>query len=178
MKVYKKEKNMFNIELKLLDSHFSELEKRVKELSKSSSFVGYDDTQAPHKPSGLPLPSLVGILSAGYDGMAPRPVFDYAHMTFKFKDSSMRKDLEKYLSNIKNKSAPITVDKINEGWAKDMSDEVISIFGSSPPLEANKQSTQDRKGGRNTPLVDSGYLRDHLGYIISDDPIKLTKNLG
>ena len=169
---------MFTINLELLDSNLDELEKRIKELAKSSSFVGYDDTQKPHKPSGLSLPNLVGILSAGYDGMKARPVFDYAYMTFKFKDSSMRKDLEKYLSNIKAKSAPITVDKINEHWAKDMSDEVISIFGSTPPLAENKESTQKRKGGRNTPLVDSEYLRDHLGYIISDDSIKLTKNLG
>ena len=170
---------MFTIELNMIESHFCELEKRIKELAKSESFVGYDQSQGIHEDSGLSYPHLVGVLSAGYspNNLPARPIFDITHQTFTFKDSSMKKDLTKYFSDIANKSTKITTKQINENFAKDLSDEVLSIFGNTNKLASNAESTIKKKG-RDEPLVDTGNLKNNLAYSVNDEAIQLVKNLG
>lgn len=170
---------MFTFELNLIDDHFDELEKRIKALSKSSGFVGYSQDQGIHEPSGLTYPHLVGILSVGYspNNLPARPIFDIAGQTFKFKNKKMQKDLTSYFSNIKRNKAPISTEKINKNWCKAMGDEVLDIFGESPPLASNADSVIAKKG-KNAPLEDTGDLKDNLGYQVNSSLTKQVKQLG
>lgn len=177
---------MFTIELQLLDSHFDELEKRIKELASSESTTGYFIEQGKHSGTedngqGMYYTDMIGYMAAGWgDIMKPRPVFEVAHQKFTFKDTSMKKDLTKYFKDIKSKSAGITVEKVHKNFIKDLSDEIVDIFGDPSQLPPNKESTIKRKKEtkRDAPLLDTQELRDALSYKINDSDHKLTKNLG
>ena len=51
-----------------------------------------------------------------------------------------------------------------------MKKDIHGVFGSSPPLIANSESVQEKKMG-NAPLIDTGELRDNLGYKINDGEV-------
>ena len=177
---------MFTIELNMIESHFDELEKRIKELAKSESTTGYFIDQGKHSGTekngqGMLYTDMIGYMAAGWgDIMKPRHVFEVAHQKFTFKDSSMKKDLTNYFKDIKAKSAKITVEKIHKNFIKDLSDEIVDIFGDPSQLEPNKESTikQKKETKRDAPLLDTQELRDALAYKINNSSAKLTKNLG
>ena len=178
---------MFTLQLNLIEDHFEELEKRLKQLAKSESTTGYFIEQGKHegttddgKREGIYYTDLVGMLSSGWKDTVARPIFDVAHQKFTFKDTSMKKDLTTYLKDIKAKSAKITTDKIHENFIKDLSDEIVDIFGDPSQLPSNKDSTirQKKVTKSDSPLVDTKELRDALSYKIDGSSDKLTKNLG
>ena len=168
------------IQIKLLDDNFTELEKRIRAVEKTDAFVGYDRNESGiHEESKLPYADLIAILSAGVSSknMPARPIFRYAMKSYDIKASSLRRDLKKYLSNIGSPTPAISLDKVYTNWAKGFSKEVLDIFGENPPLAKNSEETIARKGGRNTPLVDTEDLKDNLGYSIGDKPMKLVKTI-
>jgi hypothetical protein len=145
-------------------------------LSKSESFVGYTLESGDHEEAEMPYVALIGILSSGYSphNLVARPIFDIAHQTFKFKDSSLKKDLNTYFKDIKSKTPKISTDTIHKHLCRDIGEEVLDIFGDPTKLAPNAESTIKKKG-RDSPLEDTLELRNHLGYIIDQDPIKLIK---
>ena len=180
---------MFTLQLNLIEDHFAELEKRLKQLAKSESTTGYFIEQGKHegttddgKREGMYYTDLVGYHATGWPsgGLVARPIFEIAHQKFTFKDTSMKKDLTTYLKDIKAKSAKITTDKIHENFIKDLSDEIVDIFGDPSQLPSNKDSTikQKKVTKSDSPLVDTKELRDALSYKIDGSSDKLTKNLG
>lgn len=169
---------MINLELTMLEDNFDKLEKRLRELEESQSFVGYDRSQGEHGDSELDYVDLIKIHSIGVSSMniPARPIFDRAYRDYKLQNSQLEKSLKKYFLRIKNKKAPISVEEIHEEWVDEFSQDVLQMFGSTSHLEDNKQSTIDEKGF-NAPLVNTGELRDNLGYSINDERLKLVKNL-
>ena len=169
---------MISFNLTMLEDHFDKLEKRLKDLHKSESFVGYSDSQGIHEESGLKYTDLMKILSIGNskNNLVARPIFSMAERNYDLSKSPLKKDLKKYFSEISKTSSPISTEKIHEHWVEDFSTDVLQLFGSTPPLEGNKQSTIDKKGF-DAPLVNEGDLRDNLGYSINNSTIKPVKGL-
>ena len=93
---------MIEFNLHLIDDNLDELERRLVELSKSESFVGYSLTQGIHEKSGMPYTNLMALMAAGYSpkNLPARPLMLYAANAYPLNTSSMHKDLTKYLSNI------------------------------------------------------------------------------
>lgn len=173
---------MINLELTMLEDNFDKLEKRLRELEESQSFVGYDRSQGEYKTdredNELDYVDLIKIHSVGVSSMniPARPIFDMAYRDYKLQNSQLEKSLKKYFLRIKNNKAPISVEEIHEEWVDEFSQDVLQMFGSTGHLEENAESTQDQKGF-NAPLVKTGELRDNLGYSINNDKLKLVKNL-
>lgn len=171
---------MLTLQLYEIDNNFDELERRLIELQKSEAFVGYDQEQGEHEGSEIPFTNLISLHSSGYDDKFPaRPIFEYARLQYKPETSNMKKDLKKYFTNIDIRKSKSKVDNVLEGWVEDFSDEVLDIFGSTPPLEENTESTiaQKKKNKINSPLVDDGELRDNLAYRINENALQLVKDL-
>lgn len=165
------------LKITIEENHIDELEKRLIALSKSKAFVGYDQSQGKHEPSGLTYPNLVAIHSAGVPSLniPSRPVFDIAYRSYNLNTSGIKKDLSKYLSNISGK-APVNTDYVNKGWVKSFSTEVVNTFGDPSKLESNSDYTVSLKGG-NTPLVETGDLLKNLSYSIDGEPVTLVRSL-
>ena len=169
---------MIELNLFLIDDHLDELERRIKELQKSESFVGYDISQGIHKESNMPYTNLMALMSAGYSpkNLPARPIMLYAANAYPLEDSSMKKDLTKYFTQIDKSKAPISVTQINENWVNGYAQVALMMFGSTTIFESNASRTIAQKGF-NAPLVDKGDLRDNLGYRINNGTFKLVKNL-
>lgn len=166
-------------DLKVLNNNFDELEKRIKNFAKTEAFVGYGKSQGIHETSGMYYVDLIALLSAGYSGhnLPARPIFKYAMNDYDINKSILQKDLSNYFSRISSKKAPISTEKIAEHWAEDFGGYVLRIFGETPPLASNAVSTIKQKG-KNSPLEDTGDLRDHLGYSINGGATKLINTIG
>lgn len=166
------------IEINIVESHLDELEKRLMELEKSTSFVGYDQSQGTHKESKMTYPNMIALHSAGVPSknIPARPVFDIAARSFDFKKSGINKAMKKYFKNIKSKPL-LSSEDVNKVFVKGFAKEVTNTFGDPNKLESNSDSTINRKKGRNTPLVDTKELMNNLGYSINNKSISLVKNI-
>ncbi len=77
------------------------------------------------------------------------------------KDRVIRKAINAFMmSQMTDADADILLDAVGKRMAKKEKD----IFGKTPPLAPNSKLTQSLKGGRNTPMVDTGELKSKVRY--------------
>ena len=142
------------------------LEKRIIEISKLPLDVGYFASQGVHEESGLTYANLAAIQHKGIAGkMVARRFFDIGLAFKPVKSTPFLKDLNKYLSHLEGKP------KISAmGVMANLGGEYVEVFRNimgSSMLPDNKPSTIAQKGGRNTPLVDTGDLKANMSYRIN-----------
>lgn len=162
----------FDIELELLDDHFDELERRIRELERHTTYVGWFAEQGQH-PSGF---SYVGLATLHHNGVPsqhipPRPLADIAFNSFNFSASPFKDDLSKYLSNISRRSNTFA-EGVFKPTAMLFGEHMQSIMGDPSKLKSNSKFTQRIKASMvldpNSPLVMEGDLRDNLSYKIGN----------
>ena len=97
--------------------------------------------------------------------MVARRFFDIGLAFKPVKSTPFLKDLNKYLSHLDGKP------KISAmGVMANLGGEYVEVFRNimgSSMLPDNKPSTIAQKGGRNTPLVDTGDLKANMSYRIN-----------
>ncbi len=173
---------MISFNITHLGDHFDELERRLRELHKAETFVGYSSEQKDHKASGLSLPYLVGLLSKGYspNNLPARPIFLVAGKKFKFQNSKVKDTLALYLKDIKTKKSDRQLENVQRAFVRDFSKEVLDVFGDPSQLASNKPSTiaQKKVNKIDSPLVDTGELKDKLAFRLNQGAIQTVKKLG
>jgi hypothetical protein len=143
------------------------LRKRLQELDNTSFDVGYFPQQGTHQPSGMSYSNLFAIHSFGSKsaGIPARPVLDLNFQLWNPVSSNklIKKQLKSYFSNIKSTNAPIKFSTILDTIAGSYVQSTRAIFGDSTKLVSNSSFTVSQKGTQ-SPLVETGDLRDHLSY--------------
>lgn len=162
----------FDIELELLEDNFNELERRIRELERHTTYVGWFAEQGQH-PSGF---SYVDLATLHHNGVPsqhipPRPLADIAFNSFNFSASPFKDDLSKYLSNISSRS-PVSAEDVFKPTAIKFGEHMQSIMGDPSKLKSNSKFTQRIKASMgldpNSPLVMEGDLRDNMSYKIGN----------
>jgi len=149
-----------------------QLGERFSNLTRLSVEVGHFLEQGNHSEADhLTLVDLMRMHSTGYEtggvSVPPRPI------------------LAIFLASIKNKLPPpanAAIDSflkttVSQGDVLELLNTVgaalrakeKSIFGHSPPLTSNSKNVIKHKGNRNTPMVDSGELKERTAYKTSID---------
>lgn len=156
--------------LKKNSCYFKNLRKRLIELNNTSLEVGYFPQNGTHEGSGLTYPNLFAIHSFGSKtaNIPTRPVLD---LNFRLwnpinKNKDLKKMLKKYFSNIKSAKAPIKFSLVLDQVAGSYVQTTRASFGNTSLLAPNATFTIFLKG-KNTPLIDTGDLRDTLSYTTS-----------
>lgn len=171
---------MFTLSIVLEEDHLDNLEKRIRELQEAEIEVGYFQEQGNHY-SGISYPDLIALHANGSEemNMPSRDVMgtsfdifnaDYAN------EKKLKSNIEKYLSNIKSKSAPISVNKLGESWSDSFMDSANAVFGNPLFLAPNSEFTKRLKDlagvDPDKPLVWTGDLQDNLTYRFNGQLIK------
>lgn len=159
-------------------NHLGNLKKRIKALDKQKAEIGYFASQGTH-PSGLTYTGLFALQSFGSSstGLPPRPVMEYTFADHPVKkNTTFKRDLHKYFSNIKNTHPPITITLLLENVSGDYVEKIRGNFGNTSILEDNAPVTQRIKAAAglsptNSPLIWSGNLRDNLSYSINGESV-------
>lgn len=162
---------MLAIGINLLEDYTKELESRLLELEKQEVFIGVTPEQGTHEPSGLNYTDLLWIHDNGIPdkNIPPRPVAEWSLLTFE-DDSSLAKPLKTYLSDL-SKKPNISLENVVKPFAYSMWQTGYDVFGNLNYLESNAESTIKKKG-KNSPLIDTGELRDEWGVYINNVKVK------
>lgn len=136
--------------------------KKLEKLSEESVSTGYYPEQGYHTEYNMTYANLMSIHETGKFGMPVRPV---RWLTTRYMKNSYQGGwslaIKKYLQGKQGlKSSLHEIGIEAAGYAR-------GLFGKSPPLEVNSNETIVEKGA-NTPLVDTGELRDKWGYKVGD----------
>lgn len=144
------------------------LEKFIKKLQKTRSesvSTGYYGSQGNHSEYEMSYVELMQIHEYGQQGIPPRPV--QMHTRHYMQDTYRQGwslEIKKYISGKQSLDGSLHAIGIEAtGYAK-------GLFGKSPPLTPNAQSTITEKGF-NEPLVDTGELRDKWAYKTTSSPV-------
>ena len=142
------------------------LKKRFKELEGKSLEVGFFSQNGTH-PSGLTYTNLFAIQSFGSKavGIPKRPVLDLNFQLWNPVSSNklIKKQLKLFFSNINSPTPPIKFSKVLDNIAGSYVQSTRTVFGDSTLLTVNASSTVQYKG-KQSPLVETGHLRDNLSY--------------
>lgn len=169
MLYYRKERGeyMLVFSLKKNKCYLKNLRKRLKELKGKSFSVGYFPQNGIHEPSGLTYSNLFAIHSFGSKaaGIPARPVLNLNFGLWNpIKNNTyLKNQLKKYLSNIKSTNAPIKFSILLDNIAGSYVHTTKASFGDNVKLVSNTPYTVNLKGN-DTPLVETGKLRDNLSY--------------
>lgn len=132
----------------------------VRTLNSKTVSVGYFADQGTHEDSGLSYPALMYIQEVkgvrSKSGLVHRRLFE---MTM----NSQRTDITQQLRQNVKANFLRRPNKILSLFGQDMQKRLKDGFGDTSLLPANAASTV-RSKGKNSPLVDSGSLRDKLTY--------------
>ncbi len=161
---------MLAIGIELLEDYTKELERRLKELEKQEVFIGVKAEQGTHQPSGLNYTDLLWIHDIGSSKLPARPVAEWTLLSFN-KDKTLRDGLKKFLSDIDKPSSPISAKEAVTPFTNAMWRAGYNVFGNLNYLESNAEYTIDRKGF-NSPLIETGELRDQWSVYINDTKVK------
>ena len=137
----------------------------VKNLKKNKAQVGYFREQGLHS-SGFTYPALmylhevIGISTKS--GKVYRRAFE---MTSMFMRKTLQDNVNKDLNRL-FKSGNIDPTNVLENFATSLSNGIKSTFGNPSILPSNSPFTIKQKGA-NTPLVETGELRDNLAYKVT-----------
>lgn len=156
-----------NIKVKKTGNMFEKLTKGISDLNNEKVQSGHFEEQGEHY-SGHTYPELMALHhnpeGNGFD-FPPRPVLDILfHRNENLDNPQIKTILNKYRKLEPNEANnKLLLEELGKYLVKQEKE----IFGSSA-LAPNAQSTIDQKG-KNSPLVDTGSLRDKVAYKTSKD---------
>jgi hypothetical protein len=162
---------MLSFSIKRTVNHIPNLRKRLKDLNKQSVSVGYFPANGVHAPAKMTYANLFAIMSFGSSkkNIPARPILDLTFALYNplTTNTDVKKYLKKYFSNISKKTPPMKISKLLDNIGGDYVQKTRMGFGDTSKLVSNSSNTIARKGGRDTPLIDTGALRANLSYITS-----------
>jgi len=158
----------FTTHLELLENFVPEIERRINALEGHQVDVGMFDSQGQHEGSGF---TYVGLFKYMADGdpkrnMPPRsPLHVVAAMNPTLRKSGLKKDIQKYLSNVKTSKGAVTKEQVFNNLGEHYREEVRNVFGEESKLAPkNDKTTKPRSVSPNTPLIESGELAKKVAY--------------
>ena len=155
------------IKIKRTGDSFKKLSKSLQKTNKTKVDIGYFAEQGIHQPSGRPYPEQMALLEFGDEDIPPRPVFRITSLRSPpNKLQRTRKILRAWAASLTKK---VNVNTTLDRFGSLYSEKIKNIFGKSPPLTRSADLTIFLKGGRNTPLIDTGDLKSNLAYKNSID---------
>lgn len=153
---------MFSVSIKKSTNNLEKLLDKIENLSKESVQTGVFIEQGEHPTAGMSYVDLARMHEQGDGSFPPRTVRPIILNSMKELPfiSKVGKHLNQYL--LQNYDINYSLNKVGEL----MSDMGRSYFGevNNPWMRGNATSTIQRKEGRNTPLVDEGYLKNAWAY--------------
>lgn len=153
------------VQLKKNKKRINRLIKKFEELGQESLEVGHFEEQGKHS-SGMSYPELMQIHEHGL-GVPKRPVFNIAKFKEPPKTSpTVKKFMDNWMQSNRSSATKNLLDNIGTHYR----DLIKSIFGDIKELKSNSPYTIKLKG-KNSPLIESGDLRDKVKY-------KSSKNRG
>lgn len=138
------------------------LQKKIKDIQKASVSSGYYPESGIHEDSGMHYAALMSLHEFGsrIEAIPARPVREITINTAVRDGKYWCDDVRNYLEGKK------TLNSSLNSIGSELTDTAQGIFGSSPPLTENAESTVEIKG-KNTPLVDTGDLRNEWTWKVS-----------
>lgn len=156
LKIERKTKNLDRLMRKLAKLRMNQVE------------TGYFREQKKHSESGLSYATMMNLHEYGFYGdigyIPQRPVRQITTVYIKANWGRASKAISQYLFHKKGIEYPL------DWLGKHTGRYAVSVFGNTTLLESNSQDTIDIKGF-NSPLVDSGELRNNWSYKSSADKI-------
>lgn len=164
---------MFTIDINLEEDFLPKIEERIRKLAKKDLEVGMFRSQGVHTDSGFSYVSLFKYLSDGNPAknLPPRSPLQTTVALVPLRASPLKKDLRKYLSNVKG-NPPISTDTIVEDLGTFYRDKVRSVFGDSGLLAPKAPSTKRRSKSPNTPLIETSELASKIAYKVDNNTPK------
>jgi len=149
-----------------VSDHVAELEKRLKALEKLDAGVGNTKGNMTHETYEEGFNNLFWLQHSGSTKakIPPRPIATISAMTFKGEDL-IRKGLTSYFKDL-DKKGKVNPEDALMPFLKGLYEYSYDIFGDNTFLKPNAEYTIKLKNGRDTPLIDSGSLRDAWGILI------------
>lgn len=143
-------------------NRLEKLEKHLRKL-KGEILTGYFDGEV-HEDSGLTLATLMAKHENGTDTLPSRPVMTIGSLDFiKINPIEFKRLTGKLIREVGK------VDKNYNLIGTALRDNIKGFFGDNTVLASNSEVTIKMKDGRDEPLVDTGELRDNLGFKTSKD---------
>lgn len=138
------------------------LQKKIKDIQKASVSSGYYPESGIHEDSGMHYAALMSLHEYGsmIEGIPARPVREITINSAIKNGMYWSYDVSNYLNGKKSLNSSLN------SIGSEFTDTAQGIFGSSPPLTENAKSTVEIKG-KNTPLVDTGDLRNKWTWKVS-----------
>lgn len=137
--------------------------KRLEKIKNNNPKVqsGYFPSTGIHQGSGESYAQLMDLHEYGFDRsvffLAPRPVRQITMLQLRSNKSLWLDDVRGYIKGTK------TLNQSLNKIGLEITETAKNVFGSSLLLP-NSPVTVSKKGGRNTPLVDTGDLKDHWSW--------------
>lgn len=166
----------FDIELELLEDHFDELERRIKDLERNTAYVGWFASQGQHY-SGFTYVDLAILHHNGVrsQNIPARPLSTIAFASYSLSGSPLKQDLTTYLDNISGKPK-VSAEEVMTHTAMAFGQHMQGLMGDPSYLKSNSPFTQAIKASMgldpNSPLVMEGELRDNLSYKLNNSVAK------
>lgn len=167
--------------LRLKKSHLGNLAARLKALDNQHVKVGWFPENGVHPPSGLTYAGLAAIHHFGAKSVKipRRPILD---LTFSLyhpikRNAIMGVWISDYFDDIhKKKPTKVTLQKLLDFIGGDYVEKTRAGFGNSFKIQSNTPMTIAHKSVNkiNSPLIDTGMLRDELSYITTYNGLLVT----
>lgn len=140
-------------------------QKNVASINGQSVKYGFFDETGDHPENpGINAPTLMGMHELRLkDDMEKRPVIQVALNTWGDQINRASEKEFRILMTVINRSS-IKLDNLLSAIARVGCRITKDVFGDSALLDGNTLKTMARKGNRNTPMVEFGYLRDSLAF--------------
>ena len=160
-------------DLKLEEDFLPEVIKRVEELEKHHVEIGMFMEQGKHDDSGFDYVALFKYLRDGDPtiNMPPRSPLQVAEALNSMSSSGVKKDLKRYLSNLKAKPST-SEDDILENIGAFYRNKTRDVFGDESKLAPKSDYTKALSSSPNTPLIETGDLAKRVAYRVDDGDIK------
>ncbi|QDP59449.1 MAG: hypothetical protein GOVbin4162_23 [Prokaryotic dsDNA virus sp.] len=160
-----------SIEIVRKTRNLEKLIDRIQKTRGKTVETGYFQEQGVHSEYGIPYGRLMQIHEFGMFGLPERPVQLPTQRYMKNTYSGWAINIKRYLQGtVKLENALFDIGDRASSYAK-------GVFGDPFKLEPNAQSTVEEKGS-NTPLVDTGELRDKWAFRTSYSGIITNSSYG
>ena len=143
----------------------------MKAVNGESVSIGHFKEQGNHSDSGLSYVDLMAISDAGVNGPPRRVLALLWHQNQRLRTSQLVSAMKAWA---KDGGSVRATERVLDTYGKTLAKKEMAIFGvAGPMMPANSPKTKKRVGvdGPNSPLVDSGELRDAVRYKTSTGKI-------
>jgi len=154
---------MMNLKLKRRKGPFLRKLKAIKKLDSQKVEVGHFKGEV-HSTADMSYVELMQIHHVGRPGsFPPRPVLDV--LKFRNRDLLGQGEIKRAMKKwVRGDMKPEDTKELLNTYGRYLRNSEKAIFGKPLALSANAPSTVIKKGGRNTPLVDTSELKDNVGF--------------